>query len=49
MAATVGKATRLLDLDVDQLPRPLALVAHDRAAAPVGVSEPTQVMAAQHP
>jgi hypothetical protein len=49
VAAAVGNAAQLLDIDVDQLAGPLALVAHDRAAGPVGVDQPVQTVAAQHP
>ena len=49
VAATVGDPAQLLDIQVDQLAGPFALVAHDRAAGPVGVDQPVQAVAAQHP
>jgi hypothetical protein len=49
VAATVGDAAQLLDVQVDQLARPLALVADHDPAGPVGVGKPAHVMAAQHP
>jgi hypothetical protein len=36
VAAAVGDAAQLLDIDVDQLPGMLALVADDHPAGPVG-------------
>jgi len=49
VAATLGDAPELLDVQVDQLARVLTLIAHDHAAAPVEVGEATQAMTAQYP
>ena len=48
VAATVGDAAQLLDVQVDQLAGVLALVAYDHPAGPVGVGKAAQVVAAQH-
>jgi hypothetical protein len=49
VAATVRDAAQLLDVDVDQLPGMLALVADDHPAGPVGVGKPALAMTAQDP
>jgi hypothetical protein len=49
VAAAVGDAPEFLDLQVDQLARVLALVAHDDAADAVGTGQPALAMTAQHP
>src|SRR4029450_2703070 len=47
VAAAVRDAAQLLDVEVDQLARPLALVADHGAAGPVGVGQAAQAVAAQ--
>jgi hypothetical protein len=49
VAATVRDAAQLLDVDVDQLPGMLALVADHHPAGPVGVGESAHVMTGQDP
>jgi hypothetical protein len=49
VAATVRDAPELLDIQVDQLARVLALVADHDPAGPVGVGESTHAVAAQTP
>jgi hypothetical protein len=49
VAAPIGDPAQLLDIQVDQLAWPLALVAPDDAAGPVGAGKPVPAVAAQHP
>ena len=49
VATAIRDTPELLDVQLDQLARVLALVADHDPARPVGVGEAAQVMAAQHP
>jgi pimeloyl-ACP methyl ester carboxylesterase len=49
VAAAVGDAAQLLDVDVDQLAGMLALVAHDHPAGPVGVGKPAHPVTPKDP
>ena len=49
VATTIRDAAQLLDVQVDQLTRVLALVADHDAAGAVAVGKPTHAVAAQHP
>jgi hypothetical protein len=46
VAAAVGDAAQLLDVQMDQLARVLALVADHHPAGPVSVGQPTHPVAA---
>jgi hypothetical protein len=47
MPAAIGDPALLLDVDVDQLPGPLALVAHHLAGGSVQLPQPRELLAAQ--
>lgn len=49
MAATIGDATLLLDIQVHQLPRPLTLVADHLPGGPVQLAKARHPMPDQHP
>jgi len=48
VATTIRDATLLLDLHMDQLAGPLALVAHDLAGRAVQLPQPRHLVAGQH-
>ena len=49
VAAAVGDAAQLLDIEVDQLAGVLALVADDHPAGPVSGGQAAHPVAAEHP